>query len=181
MTASRSNGMRGGVAGAMPTRPTGWVVGSYKRYADAQRAVDHLADHEFPVEKVTIVGVDLMQVERVVGRLTWGRVLLSGAMSGMWFGLFFGLMIGVFWNQLLPPLLMGLLGGAVFGMVFAAVSYAATAGRRDFASTSQLVANRYDVLCEPDAAERVRDELYRLGMRSASHGDGDAAQRGLQS
>lgn len=168
MTSSRKTNARIAGARGVPTRPTGWVVGSYKDYADAQRAVDHLADHEFPVEKVTIVGVDLMQVERVVGRLTWGRVLLSGAMSGMWFGLFFGLMIGVFWNQLLGPLLLGLIGGAVFGMVFGAVSYAATAGRRDFASTSQLVANRYDVLCEPGAAEKVRDELYRLGLRSDS-------------
>ena len=60
----------------LPTPPTGWPVGSYATYAEAQRAVDHLADSDFPVGDVTIVGVDLMLVERVIGRLTWGRVLV---------------------------------------------------------------------------------------------------------
>ena len=75
-----------------PTPPTGWPVGSYATYVEAQRAVDFLADRDFPVADVTIVGVDLMLVERVIGRLTWGRVLLSGAASGAWFGLFVGLL-----------------------------------------------------------------------------------------
>jgi len=148
-----------------PTKPSGWVVGSYGTYLEAQGAVDHLADNSFPVEKVTIVGVDLMQVERVVGRLTWGRVLLNGLITGAWFGLFIGLMFGIFATSVWGPLLFGALGGALFGMIGSAISYSATGGRRDFASTSQLVANRYDILCEPDAAEPVRDELYRLGMR----------------
>ncbi len=76
----------------LPTPPTGWPVGSYATYEEAQRAVDHLADADFPVRDVTIVGVDLMLVERVIGRLTWGRVLASGAASGAWFGLFVGLL-----------------------------------------------------------------------------------------
>ena len=57
---------RGGLAG-LPTPPKGWPIGSYPTYAEAQRAVDHLSDQEFPVQQVTIVGVDLMQVERVTG------------------------------------------------------------------------------------------------------------------
>lgn len=166
MTSTPQAGRRQTPPRNVPTPPTGWVVGSYQRYTDAQRAVDHLADNAFPVEQVTIVGVDLMQVERVVGRLTWGRVLLSGAVSGLWFGLFFGLLMGLFSPAMLGPVVFGALGGALFGMIFAAVSYAATAGRRDFASTSQLVATRYDVLCEPESAEKVRDELYRLSMGS---------------
>ena len=35
---------------------------------------------------VTIVGVDLMQVERVTGRLTWPKVLGGGAVTGAWEG-----------------------------------------------------------------------------------------------
>ena len=70
---------RGGQTPGLPTPPTGWVVGAYPTYAQAQAAVDHLADEEFPVHEVTIVGVDLMQVERVTGRLTWTKVLLGGA------------------------------------------------------------------------------------------------------
>ena len=72
---------RGGPAG-LPTPPKGWPIGSYPTYAEAQRAVDYLSDQEFPVQQVTIVGVDLMQVERVTGRLTWSRVLGGGALTG---------------------------------------------------------------------------------------------------
>ena len=80
----------------LPTPPTGWPVGSYAKYEEAQRAVDYLADSDFPVRDVTIVGVDLMLVERVIGRLTWGRVIASGAASGAWFGLFIGLLLSFF-------------------------------------------------------------------------------------
>ena len=32
------------------------VVGSYETYAEAERAVDHLSDNRFPVERAAIVG-----------------------------------------------------------------------------------------------------------------------------
>jgi hypothetical protein len=107
----------------LPTPPTGWPVGSYATYEEAQRAVDHLADSDFPVRDVTIVGVDLMLVERVIGRLTWGRVLVSGAASGAWFGLFVGLLLSLFSpaGTSFGPILVGLASGIVFGLVFAAV------------------------------------------------------------
>ncbi|AVZ39717.1 MULTISPECIES: general stress protein [unclassified Dietzia] len=148
----------------LPTPPTGWVVGSYPTYAQAQAAVDHLADEDFPVHEVTIVGVDLMQVERVTGRLTWPKVLLGGLATGAWLGLFVGLLVGIFTQPMWGVVLTGLVGGSVFGVVSASLSYAATRGKRDFASTSQLVAGRYDILCEPANAEKVRDELARLGL-----------------
>jgi hypothetical protein len=150
----------------LPTPPTGWPVGSYATYAEAQRAVDHLADSEFPVGDVTIVGVDLMLVERVIGRLTWGRVLLSGAASGAWFGLFVGLLLGLFstGQNAFGPILVGLVSGVLFGAVFAAVGYGATRGRRDFTSSSQMVAGRYDVLCQPRNAEKARELLAKLAM-----------------
>ena len=156
---------RSGQTPGLPTPPTGWVVGSYATYAEAQAAVDHLADEAFPVHEVTIVGVDLMQVERVTGRLTWPKVLLGGLATGAWLGLFVGLLLGIFTQPMWGVVLTGLVGGSVFGIVSASLSYAATRGKRDFASTSQLVAGRYDVLCEPANAERVRDELARLGLR----------------
>ncbi|MFC5993976.1 general stress protein [Pseudonocardia hispaniensis] len=150
----------------LPTPPTGWPVGSYATYAEAQRAVDHLADSDFPVRDVTIVGVDLMLVERVIGRLSWGRVLLSGAASGAWFGLFVGLLLGLFATSSGPlgPILVGLASGLVFGLVFAAVGYGASRGRRDFTSASQMVAGRYDVLCQPRNAEKARELLAKLAM-----------------
>lgn len=151
----------------LPTPPTGWPVGSYAKYEEAQRAVDHLADSDFPVRDVTIVGVDLMLVERVIGRLSWGRVLMSGAASGAWFGLFVGLLLTMFSPQggvSFGPILVGLASGILFGLVFAAVGYGASRGRRDFTSASQMVAGRYDVLCQPRNAEKARELLAKLAM-----------------
>ncbi|MFC4949473.1 general stress protein [Pseudonocardia sp. GCM10023141] len=150
----------------LPTPPTGWPVGSYAKYEEAQRAVDHLAESDFPVRDVTIVGVDLMLVERVIARLSWGRVLMSGAASGAWFGLFVGLLLSFFTPAGSPfgPILVGLASGILFGLVFAAVGYGASRGRRDFTSASQMVAGRYDVLCQPRNAEKARELLAKLAM-----------------
>src|SRR6476646_7697404 len=71
-------------------------LGVFEQYEQAQRAVDHLSDHEFPVQNCMIVGTDLKQVERVTGRLTWSRAALAGAASGAWMGVFVGLRISLF-------------------------------------------------------------------------------------
>jgi hypothetical protein len=153
----------------LPTLPQGWPIGSYDTYAEAQRAVDHLADSNFPVQDVTIVGVEPLVVERVAARLTWGKVLGRGAMSGAWFGLFVGLLLSLFTPGVgLLPILIGLISGVAFGMAFAAAGHVAMRGRRDFISTTQIVARRYDVLCQPRNAEAGRDLLARLAMSTAS-------------
>jgi hypothetical protein len=158
-----SNPMKPTPGPGLPTPPKGWPIGSYTTYAEAQRAVDYLSDEDFAVQDVTIVGVDLMQVERVLGRLTWGKVIGGGVVSGAWLGLFFGLLVGIVVDtNPLVPLLFGLVGGIVFGVVSTSIPYAATRGQRDFSSTMQLVAGRYDVLCDPRSAERARDMLSRL-------------------
>jgi hypothetical protein len=151
----------------LPTPPTGWPIGSYATYEEAQRAVDFLADNDFPVQDVTIVGVDLMLVERVIARLTWGKVIGTGAASGAWFGLFVGVLLSLFNTQgpAFGPILVGLATGVVFGIVFAAAGYASARGSRDFSSASQLVAGRYDVLCQPRHAEQARDLLAKLAMK----------------
>ena len=148
----------------LPTPPTGWPVGSFATYAEAQQAVDYLADNEFPVEDVTIVGVDLMQVERVTGRLTWPKVLGGGVITGAWLGLFIGLVLGFFSPNPWGALTTGLVAGVFFGLITSAVPYAMARGTRDFSSTLQLVAGRYDVLCDPRNAERARDLLARLAI-----------------
>ncbi len=148
---------------SLPTMPEGWPVGSYETYQEAQRAVDYLADNEFPVQDVTIVGVEPMLVERVSGRLTWGRVLSAGAASGAWLGLFVGLLLSLFTTTGgLAPILIGMVSGIAFGLASAAVRYGATRGQRDFVSQSQLVARRYDVLCKPRNAELGRTLLLSI-------------------
>ncbi len=148
----------------LPTPPQGWPIGSYRTYVEAQRAVDYLSDSEFPVQEVTIVGVDLMQVERVTGRLTWRKVLTGGIASGAWLGLFFGLLVSFVVAQPILPIVLGVVGGAVFGLISTSIPYAATRGTRDFSSTMQLVAGRYDVLCEPRHATQARDMLAKLNI-----------------
>ncbi|WP_034267416.1 general stress protein [Haloechinothrix halophila] len=154
----------------LPSLPSGWPIGSYETYAEAQRAVDHLADEDFPVADVTIVGVEPMLVERIAARLTWSKVLTRGALSGAWFGLFVGLLLSLFSPGAgLTPIVIGLVAGMGFAMVFAAFGYGSQRGQRDFTSTSQLVAQRYDVLCQPRNAERGRDMLANLAARNPSN------------
>ncbi|WP_018295850.1 general stress protein [Corynebacterium lubricantis] len=148
---------------AQRIRPDGWPVGSFNTYLEAQNAVDALSDREFPVEETAIVGVDLYQVEKVTGRLTWGRVLGGGAFAGAWWGLFIGLLFGLFTPALWAVILSSIVIGAIFGLIFAAIAYGATGGARDFTSTTNIVAGRYDVICTPARAEEARDIIASLG------------------
>ena len=122
-------------------------LATYDDYASAQKTVDYLSDEKFPVEHLMIVGTDLKRVERITGRLTTGRVALGGALSGLWFGLFVGLVFTFFTTgDDLATIASTVLIGAVFGLVWALAGYAATRGQRDFASVTQVVATRYEVL-----------------------------------
>ncbi|MET0468890.1 MAG: general stress protein [Aeromicrobium sp.] len=125
-------------------------LGVFDKYADAQKAVDYLSDHDFPVQNVLIVGTELRQVERVTGRLTWGRVLGAGAASGAWLGLLIGAILSIFaeGSSVLVTILGGVAFGVVFGVVSGAMGYAATRGQRDFSSVQKVVATKYEVLVE---------------------------------
>lgn len=155
----------------VPTLPRGVEVAAYDSYLEAQKAVDFLSDKEFPVQYVTIVGTDLRMVERVTGRLTYSRVALAGAASGAWFGLFVGLLLSLFTpgTSMFATVLPALLIGAGFGMLFGVISYSFTGGRRDFTSTSQIVASRYALLCADEQAGQAR-QLLAAGPGSHAGG-----------
>ena len=145
-------------------------LGTYDNYAEAQKAVDYLADKNFPVQDVMLVGTDLKQIERVTGRLTTGRVLLGGALSGVWIGVFVGLVFTLFegTDGMMVRLTSTMLMGAVFGLVWAWLGYRMTGGQRDFTSVTQVVATRYEVLVEHKHAARGRELLAELDpMRAA--------------
>lgn len=151
----------------VPTLPDGWPIGTYDTYQEAQLAVGHLAVSGFPLKGVTIVGVEPMLVERVAGRLTWGRVLGTGAASGAWLGLFAGLLLSLMTaGPGVPPVLTGIVLGVAFGMGLAAFRYTSAGGPRDFVSHSQLVARRYDVLCQPRNAETGKRLLAALALKA---------------
>jgi hypothetical protein len=135
-------------------------LGVFERYEQAQEAVDFLSDREFPVQNCLIVGTELKQVERVTGRLTYGKVAAGGLLSGLWMGLFVGLVVSLFGSgSTLSIILSTMVFGAVFGLVWALAGYAATRGRRDFTSVSQVVATRYEVLVEHKHAQQARELL----------------------
>src|SRR4051794_28798441 len=139
------------------------VVRSFSTYAEAERAVDQLADRKFPVERTAIVGHGLTLVEQVTGRMDYGRAALRGALSGAFVGVLIGWLFGAF-NWFDPVVasgwlvLDGLWFGAVVGALVGLLIHALSGGRRDFESFGSLRAERYDVVVD----EEVADEAVRL-------------------
>ena len=143
----------------MPELPKGEVVSTYDHYADAMHAVDRLARANFPVNAVSILGNDICSVERVTGKLSYGRVALMGALSGAYLGLFLGLLLFLFQpdNEGIAGLfLAAIVIGAGFGMLFGVLSYAMNRNRRDFSSVMQFVATRYDLITAPELVHEAR-------------------------
>jgi hypothetical protein len=142
-------------------------LGVYDGYAQAQHVVDYLSDNQFPVQNVVIVGTELKSVERVTGRLTRGKVAAAGAVSGLWIGLFVGIAFALFSNQgqlgflITTPLL-----GAVFMLVWSQLGFTAATrgGTRDFASVSQVVATKYEVLVEHGVVARARELIATMPL-----------------
>jgi hypothetical protein len=147
----------------IPTLPRGDVLGSYETYPEAQAVVDRLAKAEFPVKQVAIVGSDLKTVERVTGKMTYGRAAGAGAASGAWFGLFIGLVLFLFSATANAIVYVGAaaLIGAGFGMLFGIVSYTLNRRRRDFTSTHQVLASKYEIIVDPSLVIRAQELLAR--------------------
>jgi len=144
-----------------PVLPKGEVLATFETYNEAQQAVEKLAVSDFPVKKLSIVGNDLKSVERVTGKLTYGRVALAGAASGAWMGVFFGVLFFIFspTGSSLPFVAAALLLGAGFGMLFGLVSFALNRRRRDFTSTMQVIASSYQIIVEPSLVHRALNLL----------------------
>ena len=139
-------------------------VAAYDSYAEAQRAVDHLSDRGFPVQKVAIIGHGLRYVEQVTGRYTTGRAALVGALEGALLGAFLGLLMGLIFTYDPNPavwllILYGLAVGALFGAGLGAALHLATGGTRDFSSVPGMQAERYEVVADEDVAERAIELL----------------------
>ncbi|WP_245982112.1 general stress protein [Mycetocola tolaasinivorans] len=127
--------------------PAGETVAVFESYLDAQKAVAVLGQGDFPVRAVSIVGDDLRSVERVTGKMTYGRAAGSGALSGGWMGIFLGLIL-VIMN---PTLNLGIVAAAVllgagFGMLFSIFTYSVRRRRKDFTSVMQIVAGSYSLI-----------------------------------
>ena len=112
-----------------------------------------------------------MLVERVIGRLTWGRVLaVRRRVRRLVRSVRRPAAESVQHRRAarFGPILVGLASGVVFGArVRGGRLRGHAAGRRDFTSASQMVAGRYDVLCQPRNAEKARELLAKLAMGAA--------------
>ncbi len=149
---------------AADSRVTGQVViATYQTYAEAERAVDHLSDQGFPVERTAIAGRGLSLVEQVTGRMTGWRAAGQGALNGALVGGLFAWLFGFFnWITPLMSLLLLVLYGALFGAVAGALlglaGHVLSGRRHDFSSVSAMQADRYQILVDASAA----DEALRL-------------------
>jgi hypothetical protein len=152
-----------------PNEPARQVIASFDNYADAERTVDYLADRNFTVNRLAIVGRDLELVERVTGRMNYGLAALRGATSGGLVGALIGWIFGLFsWIQpLIAGLVLafyGLIFGAVLGALVGLLLYAMQRGRRDFAAVTTLQPRHFDIVADVGVAERA------LQLLQESHG-----------
>ena len=146
-------------------------LGVFEKYEEAQRAVDYLSDKQFPVQNCMIVGTDL-QADGAGHRTADlrhgrdGRRPPSGRRGSACSS------ASCSASSPTPrttrsaadrqPALLGRSSSASSGR---SPGYAATGGRRDFTSVSQVVATRYEVLVEHKLAEKARQILQRMRHR----------------
>lgn len=143
-------------------------IRSFPDRASAARFVDGLSEFDVDVSGVQIVGSDVRLVEVVMGRLSWVRATLHGAVTGLLVGMLVGLFYGLF-DPVAPvtSAIFGLSFGALLGLVVGALFGAARRALRGsdgFESTTALTAGRYDVLADPKV-ERVvlaREEPHEV-------------------
>jgi hypothetical protein len=119
-----------------------------------------LADLDFPVERVDILGQDVLTVEQVTGKLNDPTAARRGAAGGAVPGAQLGWISGRFgWADPLvravPLALYGLLIGAVIG-------YVLQGGRRDSASVAFTRPQRLELVVDDDVADEVAGKAARL-------------------
>jgi hypothetical protein len=129
--------------------PEGEVVGQFKNYREAVKVVEQLVENGFPARLISIIGSDLKTVETLKGKLGYGRVALSGAVTGSWIGLFFGLLFGATSTTeqvVITNLSAGIVIGAGVGMMLNVIRFSVTRNKRSFISAQAVVAKKYEVI-----------------------------------
>jgi hypothetical protein len=142
-----------------PAPGTRRTITSYAGYAEAERAVEWLVEHGFPVQRGAIVGTGLRSVEQLSGRMSTRRAALLGVGPGILIGALVALLAGIFpWDSGSTEVLLAAVGvGALLGAVSGALLHEAlSGGRRDFASTTRLEAGRYDLQVDEDSADEAK-------------------------
>lgn len=138
-------------------------IGVFTSYADAQKAVDSLADQDFPVANIAIVGTDLKLIERVTGRKTWGTVINAGLLNGLSTALMIALILILLepGRDFLGLILEAMLIGVIIGVGFSVLGHRLSRGQRDFTSITQTVPSKFEILCEHKVAAQARELLSK--------------------
>jgi hypothetical protein len=136
-----------------PALPQGEVIAKFTNYAEAVAFVDGIIANGFPAGAVAIVGKDLRTVERVRGKMSYGRVAVSGAVTGSWIGLFAGFVFGgssatsavTTTTSAFGSTFSTVLIGAGLGMLVNILRYSLMRNKRAFVSQSTVIASKYEV------------------------------------
>ncbi len=154
-----------------PIVPRGHSLGEFANYLDATAVVEKLVAGDFTPGKISIVGHDPVLVERVRGRLGYGRVALSGAITGCWMGLIFAMLIGAGIevtpeggiNYLPQQFFSVMFVAAGLGMLFQVIRFSLNKNRRGFLSSQMPIASRYEVIVPEAEAVAARKILGLAG------------------
>jgi hypothetical protein len=154
-----------GVANAMPN---GTTVADFSNYVEAVAYVEQILRGNFPANAIAIVGTNLSTVERIRGRINYGRVALNGAMTGAWLGLLFYLLFGTAAADQATQqfsLVSSLLIGSGIGMLAQVIRFSLTKNKRNFSSGSLVVAQKYEVMV-PNELTSEAAQAYAKGKEN---------------
>lgn len=147
-------------------KPHGWPIGAFEDYETAQQAVQYLDEHDFDVTVVSIVGLDLMEVHRVLGKLNWVGILMSAALTGAGIGLVLGIGLSIFQDEWLFSMLIGIGAGIIALMCVSAIRYIVQGQKPMFVTETALVAQRYEIICESSQARKGRELIEAFVQRT---------------
>jgi hypothetical protein len=149
--------------------PTGHSLGEFSSYKEATDFVNRLIEGEFAAAKISIIGSDLKLVERVRGRLGYGRVALGGALTGIWIGLLLAILFGAGIevtadnqiNYVPERFIAALVIGIGVGMLINILRFSFSKNKRNFVSAPVSVAQSYQVVVPNEAADAAREALAK--------------------
>jgi hypothetical protein len=142
-------------------------LATFPGYPEAQELVNALVTKGVPAQALSIVGADVTLVERVTGKIGYGRAALSSAMSGSWLGVLAGLVVVIISpTDVMTPIVGGLFIGAGVGMVVGMALFTFSPGpKRLYRSMQQVIAQSYRVVVEPQQHSQA------LGAMESSDSD----------
>jgi hypothetical protein len=159
--------------GIATSLPNGTTVADFPTYPEAVAYVERILKGDFPATAIAIVGSDLSTVERIKGRINYGRVARSGAMTGAWLGLLVFLVFGSAPDSTgtattpLFSLPSAILVGAGFGMLFQVIRFSMAKNKRSFSSGSLVVAKKYEVVVPSELTGEVTEAFIKGGAQEA--------------